>query len=79
MARKPKRVRAANSTFVADGAMDAPAAIDVLPLSVVRRNLSGILRRPRRIVITRSGVAVIVMRPIDSSDAASHITQRERP
>lgn len=78
MARKPKRVRAADSTFAADRTMDAPPAIDVLPLSVVRRNLSGILRRPRRIVITRSGLAVIVMRPIESSDAAFDVTQEER-
>lgn len=79
MARKPKRVRAADAACAADGSVDAPTAIDVLPLSVVRRNLSGILRRPRRIVITRSGIAVIVMRPIESGDAAFDVTQTERP
>lgn len=78
MTKKPKRVRAGDSTCAADGSADAPAAIDVLPLSVVRRNLRGILRSPRRIVITRSGIAVIVMRPIDPGDAASHVTQKER-
>lgn len=79
MTKKPKRVRAWDSACAADGTMDAPTAIDVLPLSVARRNLSGILRRPRSIVITRSGIAVIVMRPIESSDAAPNVMQKERP
>lgn len=78
MAKKSRRVSAWDSACAADGSTDAPAAIDVLPLSVVRRNLRGILRRPRRIVITRSGIAVIVMRPIESSDAAFDVTQKER-
>lgn len=78
MTKKHRRVGTGNSTCAADWTMNASPAIDVLPLSVVRRNLSGILRRPRRIVITRSGIAVIVMRSIDSSDAAFDVTQKER-
>lgn len=78
MTKKPRRVRAADSACATDRSMDALPVIDVLPLSVVRRNLRAILRRPRRIVITRSGMAVIVMRPIESSDAAFDVTQKER-
>ena len=79
MAKKRRRVRAQDSTSAAGGSIDAPMAIDVLPLSVVRRNLRGILRHPRPIVVTRSGIALIVMRPIGSSDEAFDFTQRERP
>lgn len=79
MAKKPKRVWAQGSTCAAGGSIYARTAIDVLPLSVVRRNLRGIFRHPRPIVITRSGIAVIVMRPIESIDAALDVTQKERP
>ena len=79
MAKKRKRVLAEDSTCAAGGSIDAPMAIDVLPLSVVRRNLRGILRHPRPIVVTRLGIALIVMRPIGCSDEAFDVTQRERP
>lgn len=79
MTKKPKRVRTQSTTRAVSGSIDAPMAIDVLPLSVVRRNLRGILRHPRPIVVTRSGIALIVMRPIGSSDEAFDVTQRERP
>ncbi len=79
MTTKRKRVGAQGSTCASGGSIDAPRTIDVLPLSVVRRNLRGILRHPRPIVVTRSRIALIVMRPIEPSNTVSDVTEKERP
>ena len=78
MTKKPKRVRAQGSTRAASGSINATRSIDAIPLAVVRRNLRGILRHPRPIVVTRCGIALILMRPIGFSDEVFDVTQRER-
>lgn len=45
-----------------------PEDIDVLPISRARRDLVSILRRQRRIVVTRRGVPVVVMEPIGGAN-----------
>jgi len=79
MPKKPKRVRARGPTCAEGGSIGAPMDIDVLPLSVVGRNLRTILCRPCPIVVTRSGIAVILMRPINPSEAVSDVARKERP
>ena len=79
MTKKPKRVRTQSTTRAASGSNRAPRIIDVLPLSVVRRNLRGILRHPRPIVVTRSGIALIVILPIEPSNTVSDVAEKERP
>ncbi len=44
------------------------ARVSVLPLSRARRDLTSILRRQRDVLVTRRGVPVVVMVPIEGSD-----------
>lgn len=45
-----------------------PARVSVLPLSRARRDLTSILHRQRHVVVTRRGVPVVIMVPIEGLD-----------
>jgi prevent-host-death family protein len=56
------------SAMSQDSDEQQPARVSVLSLSRARRDLTSILRRQRDVVVTRRGVPVVVMAPIEGSD-----------
>lgn len=77
MPNKPKHVGRPAS---ADGrSLRAPTAIEALPLLAVRRSLRATRHRRSPIVITRTGIPVVVKRLYQSNEEGSYAKHKEQP